>query len=275
MKIKILSLFLIFSFFILIGCITTFQSRHQQYEKQIENKSLKGQNNFIESIEDHYKNLVTLFNNSEIELASKQLDLFRLHNKLDYKDITEYDKKITIYFLEEKVKPIPVYKAHENLEIYEQLLKLDPENPKYKKKVAFYKAKIEEKKDKDIIKQDQIAWTKFEVGKKYILSKDVWGLAAYHGDACRIINDLVQIFYDTKSINSYMAMVNLINQRGILKKFISGSKIWVVSINDTSGYIRIASLTYQDMPLCWSTETWLNGQIHPTVPDFVVRELAR
>ncbi len=58
------------------------------------------------------------------------------------------EKKIRITTLEKKVKGIPVAKATDNLRIYNQLLRLDSENPKYKKKVAFYQAKVDEQKRK-------------------------------------------------------------------------------------------------------------------------------
>jgi hypothetical protein len=44
--------------------------------------------------------------------------------------------------LEKKVKPIPAHKAALNLELYRQLLALDPGNARYQKKVAFYEERL-------------------------------------------------------------------------------------------------------------------------------------
>lgn len=55
-------------------------------------------------------------------------------------------RKEIIKDLEAKVKPIPAYNINGNLKIYKKLLKLDPNNIKYKEKVAYYSSKLEEKK---------------------------------------------------------------------------------------------------------------------------------
>jgi hypothetical protein len=54
--------------------------------------------------------------------------------------VTEKNQEINR--LEEIVRKIPASKAGENLHIYTQLVALDPDNVKYKEKVAFYKNKL-------------------------------------------------------------------------------------------------------------------------------------
>ncbi len=54
----------------------------------------------------------------------------------------QISKQIAI--LEEKVRKIPVRKYEENLEIYQELLSLNPESERYQKKVKFYLNKIVE-----------------------------------------------------------------------------------------------------------------------------------
>lgn len=66
----------------------------------------------------------------------------------DVKNVLNVEKNIRIATLEKKVKGIPVAKVADNLRIYKQLLRLNPKNPKYKKKVAFYHAKVDEQKRK-------------------------------------------------------------------------------------------------------------------------------
>ena len=50
--------------------------------------------------------------------------------------------------LEKQVRRIPYSRTMDNLNIYRYLLKLDPDNPRYRKKVAFYEAQLERDKEK-------------------------------------------------------------------------------------------------------------------------------
>jgi hypothetical protein len=56
------------------------------------------------------------------------------------------ERQAKIALLEEKVKPVPASNAALNLKLYQQLLELDPENPRYHKKVVFYEARLEQQK---------------------------------------------------------------------------------------------------------------------------------
>jgi hypothetical protein len=44
--------------------------------------------------------------------------------------------------LERRVKPLPVSATDENMKLYQELLSLDPENPRYRRKVAFYRERF-------------------------------------------------------------------------------------------------------------------------------------
>ena len=80
----------------------------------------------------------------------KEVNKFVIFGKDDYKDIKQFYKKINkIGKLEQNVKKLPASKVLENLNGYEALLKLDPTNQLYKKKVAHYQAKYEEKRRMD------------------------------------------------------------------------------------------------------------------------------
>ena len=112
----------------------------------------KPKDKFLETIETHYLELMALHNEKKHDEASRELDLFQKYNKLDYKDVEDIKKNIEIAELEKKAKSIPVSRVLDNLNIYKQLLALEPNNAKYKKKVASYKAKLEaneRKKEKE------------------------------------------------------------------------------------------------------------------------------
>jgi len=112
----------------------------------------KPKEKFLETIETHYMELVVLHSEKKHDEASRELDLFQKYNKLDYKNVEDVKKNIEIAELEKKAKSIPVSRVLDNLNIYKQLLALEPNNLKYKKKVASYKAKLEaneRKKEKE------------------------------------------------------------------------------------------------------------------------------
>jgi len=112
----------------------------------------KPKDKFLETIEAHYMELMALHNERKHDEASRELDLFQKYNKLDYKNVEDIKKNIEIAELEKKAKSIPVSRVLDNLNIYKQLLALEPNNARYKKKVAFYKAKLEanaRKKEKE------------------------------------------------------------------------------------------------------------------------------
>ena len=101
---------------------------------------------FVDTIEEHYWKLVSLLVEGKTREALQILELFKKYEKLDYKDVKEIYKEVRIDELERKVKPIPASQALANLEIYEQLLNLDPDNTRYKKKVAYYSAIVAAKR---------------------------------------------------------------------------------------------------------------------------------
>jgi hypothetical protein len=101
-------------------------------------------NEFDNNIDDLYWKLVSLFVGGRIEEASQILDLFKEHGKLDYKDVKEFYKEAKIDHLERRVRSIPASQVLENLKIYEELLRLDPGNSKYKRKVSHYKSRAEQ-----------------------------------------------------------------------------------------------------------------------------------
>ena len=108
----------------------------------------KPKEKFPETIETHDMELIALHNEKRHDEASKELDLVQKYNKLDNKNIEDNKKNIEIAELEKKAKSIPVSRVLDNLNIYKQLLALEPNNLKYKKKVVFYKNKLDANKRK-------------------------------------------------------------------------------------------------------------------------------
>ena len=122
------------------------RKKEAKVEKSIQESEKNQRAQFIDSIERHYEKLVSSYENDKWDQAFAELRLFEKYGRLDYKDVSGFRRKMTIRELEQVVKKIPVARFAENHRIYEQLLSLDPGNPRYKKKVAFYRAKLDEKK---------------------------------------------------------------------------------------------------------------------------------
>lgn len=128
---------------------TKLENEKKEKERIALEKKKKAQQKFIDEIEDHYQKVFTLYNAKKYEEAKKELDPFINYGKLDYKEVKTIYNAIKIDELEKKVRKIPVSKLSENLNIYKELMELDPTNSRYKKKVAFYNAKYEEKRRKE------------------------------------------------------------------------------------------------------------------------------
>jgi hypothetical protein len=73
-------------------------------------------------------------------------------------DSTAIRKKIAR--LEKQVKTIPTSRTVDNLDIYRYLLKLDPDNVRYKKKVAFYETRFEKEKTERVAAIKRLATTR-------------------------------------------------------------------------------------------------------------------
>jgi hypothetical protein len=54
----------------------------------------------------------------------------------------EKERKEKIRALEEQVRPLPPSQVEQNLDLYRQLLALDPANPRYRNKVAYYQRQL-------------------------------------------------------------------------------------------------------------------------------------
>lgn len=93
----------------------------------------------------------TLDMGTELTVIQKDGDWYKVKTKSGelgwvHNDWITVDKAIIIKNLEDKVRPIPASNIKGNLEIYNDLLELDPNNKKYKDKVTYYSKKLEEEK---------------------------------------------------------------------------------------------------------------------------------
>jgi len=70
---------------------------------------------------------------------------------------TQEPNRAKIARLEKQVRAIPMSRTVDNLNIYRYLLKLDPDNPKYQRKVAFYKKRFEREKASRVATKKQMA----------------------------------------------------------------------------------------------------------------------
>ena len=123
-----------------------------QNEKMLAEKEAKKTDEFIKNIEAKYQNLLSLFQNKNIDEANKELTLFRKYKQLDYKDVKNIDKTVSIFLLEKNILPKKPENYNANSLTYKRLVDLDPDNNQYKKELEFYKAKVVESKKKEIEK---------------------------------------------------------------------------------------------------------------------------
>jgi len=107
-------------------------------EKDGEWLKIRTPKNKIGWVHKDVTNLRVKEKNAELEAKPTSFikESLRLYKELKLKE--------TIAELEAKVKPIPASNIKENLRIYRELLRLDPKNTKYKKKVAYYNSKLKE-----------------------------------------------------------------------------------------------------------------------------------
>jgi hypothetical protein len=104
----------------------------------------KQRDNFNNSIEKHYQKLISSFSAKDFDKTAKVIVPFVKFDSLTYKNVKNINKRLKNQ-LDKKVKKIPASNVSANLQIYEQLLSLDPSNERYKRKVGFYKSKFEAK----------------------------------------------------------------------------------------------------------------------------------
>jgi len=117
-----------------------------QNEKILANEEAKRKDTFIKDIDTKYQNLIFLFQSKNIEETNKVLMPFRKYGQLDYKDVKDIDKKVSICLLEKSVMVKKPENYNANLLTYKRLFALAPDSQLYKKELEFYQGKIAERK---------------------------------------------------------------------------------------------------------------------------------
>jgi hypothetical protein len=133
-----------------------FYSRLLKLEKHIQQGKRQYNRKRLQLAEDAYNSLRGLAGADPIELArvGKNLktafrELYR-HEREErekvFEDENRREKQARIEALSKKVRKLPSSKYKENLEGYEELLRLDPGNQRFKNKVAHYQKKLDQSK---------------------------------------------------------------------------------------------------------------------------------
>ncbi len=143
----------------------------------------------------------------------------------------QFDRGVKIRSLEEKVRKIPVSKSSQNLEIYRQLLDLDPQNSKYKKKVTFYKARVEEQKRKRergiAIAEAQVVCNKFKLVTKVRGSTLDFSVDTDLPDNTVVMVSVSRSYMQKGNPDRYC--VDYFSQKGIIGKWKSKHRISIAS----------------------------------------------
>lgn len=113
------------------------------------------------------------------EAERKRLAAIKLAEE---KERAEAERLSKIEALEKKVKPIPASNAALNLMLYQKLLALDPENPRYQKKVEHYQERLKAQKQIEEKRAKRVAYAKSQKGKDELRQKRNMTLRKYTGN---------------------------------------------------------------------------------------------
>lgn len=202
----------------------------QMPENHLENKMAAAQqeekqnSDFTDKIELNYLELEKVHPGKETDIDSRKIEASDSHSMVTIKNTEVNTKKLEIAKLERKVKSLPVSRVSDNLKIYKQLLTLDPENLRYRKKVAYYEMKHEKNESTEGIKEEFVIISKTK--SAFVLSYPVKGALLGYIPAGKKVQILEKQF--SKKGRSTQAWFRI--------RF-DGSYGWI-SKNDTSGEIK-------------------------------------
>jgi hypothetical protein len=92
--------------------------------------------------EIHYDRLESAFQRRQYDAAAKEILWFRKNKLPYYKDVAEIKTAVSKR-LDDRVRMIPMDHTKVNLETYQLLHRLDPDNSRYQRKVAFYQEQLD------------------------------------------------------------------------------------------------------------------------------------
>jgi hypothetical protein len=141
-----------------VGQLEEEENYAQMPENQLINKMAavtkeeKQHSDFTDKIELNCLELEKVHPGKETDIDSRKIETSDPHSMVTSKNTEVNTKKLEIAKLERKVKSLPASRVSENLKIYKQLLTLDPENLRYRKKVDYYEMKQEKNESRAGIK---------------------------------------------------------------------------------------------------------------------------
>jgi len=102
--------------------------------------NLKGNYTAIEQEKKHKKEWET---GALKQLEDRQYETSRERSAKENEAVKKYETNLSTRQLDQLVRTIPAKRVSDNLRIYQELLRREPDNPKYRKKVEFYKTKVD------------------------------------------------------------------------------------------------------------------------------------
>jgi len=144
-------------------CSQSIQNREDAtIRKEVQEQKQKAKADFEAAIDTHYKELVAFAEKQQFKKALLKINLFTSFERTDYRDVAQYNKTINTQVLIEKVKDLPASDTGGNLQLYKELLNLNPNEQLYKNKVVLYQEQLE-KEQKAQRQKDYIASCQLEV----------------------------------------------------------------------------------------------------------------
>lgn len=123
------------------------EQKRLEEEKLLQTKM----NTFLLSIDNHYNNLLEMYEKGDYDSVVEIYEIFKEHGKENHEDLESViastkDKMISrrVAELEEAVRKIPASQYKENLDIYTELRNLRPESETYRSKFKHYWDKVAE-----------------------------------------------------------------------------------------------------------------------------------
>jgi hypothetical protein len=101
-------------------------------------------------LEQNYHRILASYRKNDFDQASTYLDAFKKeYGEAPYKDLRLIEQKIRVHQLWAVAKTLPMNRYSENLKIYRELLSLMPENSEFKRKVHFYRSRVNDLAQKE------------------------------------------------------------------------------------------------------------------------------
>ena len=131
------------------------KAKEQEAQKRLE----KEKQHFISSIEEHYNRVQALVDQNEDQKVLEAISLFEKFAKMDYNNIQDIFSTTKTKILYEKVKTIPASHTKTNMEIYQKLKNINPENEFFKEKYEKYYSRYQKEKEMESSDLHLLHWS--------------------------------------------------------------------------------------------------------------------